>query len=103
VLISPFEAIYGHPLVTLGLPTSPSNIPPPLFLLYYPTKDNTLDSPRHPPPKTHFSYSCKPQPSTDQRMGSLQGTSTALSLQPPWKGPLQVIFNNSHCCETTGI
>jgi hypothetical protein len=31
LLIYPIGAMYGHPLVTPGLPTTPSNIPPPLL------------------------------------------------------------------------
>jgi hypothetical protein len=93
LLISPSETIYGCPLVTPGLPTTPSNIPSPtlssLLLYMRITLWTHLDT--HLPKPTSLSPA---NPDTAQ-MGEwvyYKGPIPPLALQPPWKGPLQVIL-----------
>jgi hypothetical protein len=88
----------GCPLVTLGLPTTLSSIPPPLLSSLLPYMKTTSDIPRHPPPKTHLSFSCESQPSSDQGMGLLQGTSTPSPLTTSLEGAPMGYSNNPLCC-----
>jgi transposase InsO family protein len=97
LLISPFEAMYGRPLVTLGLPTSPSNIPPPLLSSLLPYTRTTLwahlDTNSQNPPLLLL------QTLTWFRLGNGFITRDQNPLSPfnLLDGPLWVIFTTPHC------